>query len=210
MQPLVSAFIDGELEPATASRVNAHLADCLDCCRYLNELVAVELALLDSQVIAPEMPGEISRQSGTLDERRVVPRSLPLNSPKPVMPVKSSKPIEMAERGRSLMRWVPVAAAASVLAGLGMIAMTPGTELTAEEFVEPAAEVQLMHRQRELNQELLVNTLDFDLRALRRELSLLGTDNPNEDEQKQKIAESLEQLIQKVNRLKTPSKNTFE
>lgn len=53
---LVTAYLDGALDPATAQRFEAHLAACDGCDRYLDQIRATirTLGHLPAQSLAPE------------------------------------------------------------------------------------------------------------------------------------------------------------
>ena len=53
-EPMISAFLDGELSEEERVDVAAHLAACPGCQRYFDDLVAIHDALEQEEVPVPE------------------------------------------------------------------------------------------------------------------------------------------------------------
>ncbi|MBM4116286.1 hypothetical protein FJ251_00850 [bacterium] len=54
-QALISLFLDDQLTPADQTRLNRHLADCLDCAAYLRDLQAGLGALRAEPLVEPSV-----------------------------------------------------------------------------------------------------------------------------------------------------------
>ncbi len=215
-QPLVSAFIDGELALEEAESVNAHLDECLFCQNALVEFATVESGLVESVILhgpswlspaddeGANRTDKISLAASSSDSQRGIASKV--GQLHPVKPIKDIG-LKSVRRsvGHRVLRWLPLAAAASVLGGLGFIAWNTPTPVTAEEFVSPVTEVELIHRQEERDQAMMVELLELELRALRREIAAL---EPAGHEQKQQISDTIEQLIKQVSHMRLSS-NSF-
>ena len=58
---LVTAYLDGALDPATAQRFTAHLAECPGCDRYLDQIrhTIAELGHLPPGSLAPQIRDQL-------------------------------------------------------------------------------------------------------------------------------------------------------
>jgi anti-sigma factor RsiW len=71
----LSALLDGELPPAEAAAVTAHLARCPDCARHLEELASLRAAIatLDQDDISPALEQRIHALLDDAPPGRVLP-----------------------------------------------------------------------------------------------------------------------------------------
>lgn len=80
--------------------------------------------------------------------------------------------------GRAIWRLIPLAAAATLLIGLG-VAVWPSPQparaelISTEQFVEPMKELHLLNQLKQRDQEVMLQTLGLDLRAMKLEIGLL-------------------------------------
>jgi anti-sigma factor RsiW len=58
---LVAAYLEGSLDPATAHRFVAHLAECPGCDRYLEQIrhTVAELGRITPEHLSPEARGSL-------------------------------------------------------------------------------------------------------------------------------------------------------
>ena len=103
----------------------------------------------------------------------------------------------------NLLRAVPFAAAAAVMAGLFVSAWPVGETVTAEEIAVPLAEFEMLQDERRSSQDQVLEFFELELRALKLQLAAIESDRVSEDlEADWKSArDKLQSLIEKVHDL---------
>lgn len=152
IEPLLGAYLDGELAGAELDEVEAHLTDCADCREVVEQFRTVDGLYAE---MTPEQPTE-GRWKRML--WNVLPRSDPgqeLNERLTAGP----RRIPMMISGRRSARWVGPVAAALAMAGMVLVIILavwpgPGSEKLPElaedntcriiEFGSPAAGFEVM------------------------------------------------------------------
>ena len=121
------------------------------------------------------------------------------------MPAESQAMQEPRPLSRTLMRWVPLATAATILIAL-MVTTLPSNrssvtaEQTAEQIARPLAELEIINADHRESQERMRKMLELDLRALKLELAQLDeTDGDAVSSQKKRLEEHVNRLIVRVN-----------
>ncbi len=173
---LISAKVDGELELEVSKQLDQHLEMCTICRQRMQ--VFGEINELVYSAAAP-------------DETAFFP----------VKPVEKRLVEWHNKIGKSLMRWIPLAVAASVLIGFIIIALPSGPTVTAEQIAMPLAELEMINDEQSESQAQMLKTLEFELRALKLELGSLNGESDSEDnslEEKKRVEETLDRLIEKV------------
>lgn len=178
-EPLVQDLLDGELGADQATATRKHLERCVACQQAVAAWAEVDRFCIAAVDGAPQPDDEHIPNLPNWATRTVPPRK----------PNRSRAP---------WVDWIPWAAAAAALIGIGFLISPRPTEITAEELVKPITQVQFLHTQVEQDQELRVEVLDLELRALRHELSLLET---SDADRKKQLADSLDQLIERLHPL---------
>ena len=190
IEPLISAMIDGELVGQEQVQVEQHLEHCQACQLKANSFEQVDAAAL---LLSARRVDTL----GTLDAVDDVVTSKTTN----VYVVSRDK--SSLKSWLSLGRLAVMAAAATIVVGFA-ISMFPNqqpataSQFSADEIVQPIQELQLIHRQQQRDQELMLKTLEMDLRALRLELNEL---DPESDERKN-LASDIDAMIEKVKQFK--------
>jgi hypothetical protein len=174
-------MLDGELDSSEREELLSHLADC-PCCRsqirsfeqvnFAVESLSQRKDLDDSQLATLPRP--------TLP-RPMLPRPM-LPRPNGVASLSKPKPLAVKRRIAAAWRLIPLAAAATLMICLGITALPdPGAasaeQIPPEQFVEPMKEFLENNFQRQNDQELMLRTLGWDLRAMKLELNQLDPDS---------------------------------
>jgi hypothetical protein len=188
-EPLISAMIDGELEPDELAYTQSHVDDCACCQAKVTSFENVDRAmfLLSSKV---ESSAEFSDATST-DQRQTE-----------VFVVSREK--SSLKDWISPWRLVPLGAAAALLIGVGMTMFPQPQPVTAnqfspEQYVQPMKELYQINVQQQRDQELMLRTLGMDLRALKLELQQLesgSTDHEN-------LAQQVDVMLEKVRQFDT-------
>lgn len=162
-EPLISAMIDGELDADERNELNSHLQNCGHCKRRVVAFEEVDLAI-----------GRLSRANvadGRADE------SIPFSLAKPPFEMRPTK-AKPSKNRRVIWRLIPLAAAATLLIGLG-VAVWPNPQpvraeaISTAQFVEPMKDLHFLNRMKQRDQEVMLQTLGLDLRSMKLELQLL-------------------------------------
>jgi hypothetical protein len=180
-EPLVSAMIDDELLPGERIELDAHLEHCKSC----GNLV-LEFQQIDSAVGAMGL-GPLASEGNDIEQR--VTETIVLTRQK-----------QSVKNWLSPWRLVPLAGVAALLVGLFLVMAQPAPEATAEqfsaeEFVEPLADLNRINLQQQRDQDLMLRTLGMDLRALKLELKQLESADP---EDRQRIEKQIEMMLERV------------
>jgi len=171
-EPLLSAMLDGELDSTEREEMLVHLDDCPVC---------------RAQVCAFE---QVNRAIESLSHRRDLVVSEPATLPGPlpslngvsglngIASLSELKPTAGKRRITSAWRWIPLAAAATLLIFLGITALpnpdsASAEQLPPEQIVEPMKEFLQYNMQQQHDQELMLWTLGLDLRAMKLEINQL-------------------------------------
>lgn len=184
-EPLISALIDGELEPSEQNELKSHLQNCAMCKQRMIVFERVDAAV--------EILSHDSAASTPHDPNLHLPASIPFAMHPP-----SKAPL----RANRLMIWrlIPLAAAATLLICLGIAAWPNPKSVNAElissaQIVEPMKELYLLNLQQQREQELMVRTLGMDLRSMKLEINLLDP----ESDRRANLAAQIDAMIEKVN-----------
>lgn len=160
-EPLISAMIDGELDAIERNELNSHLQNCAHCKQRVVDFEEVDRTVDQLSHVAVGIP------------RKTSPYSLA----RPPYEMRPSK-LKPRFRRRTIWRLIPLAAAATLLIGLG-VAVWPNPRpvsaelISAEQFVEPLKELHLLNQLKHREQEVMLQTLGLDLRSMKLELNLL-------------------------------------
>ena len=192
---LISAQLDGELTEAERPKFEAHLEQCSTCrnrmksFEQLNHWVEIDQAIEATSCL--EMPAgewggfaEFTKADFQVEKK----------------PMKS----DGTSLKRIATRLIPMAAAASVILGLGIAALPTGKTVTAEEIAAPLAELDLIQERQAEGQAQLLATMQFELRILRLELAAMASEEKSKTDSssdQQRIEEKLDLLLEKVNEL---------
>lgn len=179
-EPLVSAMIDGELQPGEQVELESHLDHCQSCGNLVREFQRIDDAV-----------GALGREQRFIEhdvENRVT-ETIVVTRQKPSV-----------KDWLSPWRLVPVAGVAALLVGLFIVMTQPPAEATAdqfsaEEFVKPLTDLNRINLQQHRDQELMLKTLGMDLRALKLELKQLESAGP---EDRQRLEQQIEMMLERV------------
>ena len=172
--PLISAKIDGELEAESVVQLEQHLAVCSECRERESKFGEI-----DDLVYASAIPANSDETEAWPPAKKVLPNRKPNGL------------------GKSLMRWIPLAVAASVLVAFLVIALPNESPVNAEQVALPLAELEMITDEQRDNQARMLKTLELELRALK--LDVGSMDEEADAEEKKRLAEQLDRLIKKVN-----------
>lgn len=161
-EPLISAMLDGELDSTELESLRQHTDGCAACRSVIQEFENVNAAVL-SLSAAPRIDNlNSSKLNG----------SAALVLPKP--PQKKSP----SKSPRKLWRLIPIAVAATLLVCLAITALPgPGSaaaQMQPDQIVEPMKDFLISNYRQQQDQELMLRTLDWDLRTLKLELNQLA------------------------------------
>lgn len=170
MAEKLSAFMDGELEAEEVSALREHLRTC-PACRNLEEGFGAVDRLVGRAV---------SRPSEALEGRI----RAALNQPRP---------------NRGIRRLLQISAAALVLIAASLVILVTGDRADASRLAVPAAALEAMNLQVLEDQQALLKTLEWDLRAMK-----LMVSSPELEEGKAKqLLDEIDLLLAKVKRLES-------
>ncbi|MFT7631396.1 MAG: putative anti-sigma-YlaC factor YlaD [Mariniblastus sp.] len=175
-EPMISAMLDGELNSPEQLKLNAHLSQC-SACR--------ELAGVFSQVDASV--SHLSLQQITTDAAALA------------APTKHKLDRPHSKSHFSIWRMLPLAVAATLLVCLTIVSWPNSTpanadQITPAQFIEPMTDLHVLNFEKQKDQDLMLRTLNMDLRSLRIELSQLESSN----EDREKINSQIDAMIKKV------------
>ena len=176
-EPLISAMLDGELEPNKLTELENHVDRCPGCQAQLRAYEQVNAAV------------DSLSQSG----------ASPIDSNKFPSKVQAS-----GNNWLSAWRLIPIATAATLLIGLGLTALPGPRPVTADQinpqlFVQPMKDLHLINVQQQRDQELMLWTLGIDLRSLKLEINQLESGS----EERQNMADQIDAMIEKVQLFET-------
>lgn len=177
-EPLISAMLDDELNSSELLELNAHLSQC-SACR--------ELAGVFSQVNVGI--GHLSLQPTTIAVAPVTPTKHKLDRPHAKSPL-------------TMWRMLPLAVAATLLVCLTIVSWPNSTPANAEQitpaqFIEPMTDLHVLNFEKQKAQDLMLRTLNMDLRSLRIELSQMNSSA----EDREIFASQIDAMIKKVESL---------
>ncbi len=183
-EPLISALIDGELEPAEQNELKSHLQNCPACKQRVIFFERVDAAVesLSHRSVADSLDNPNQR--------------LPAHFPFAMHPPKKDVP---RPRRRLIWRLIPLAAAATLLICLGIAAWpfprpANADQISASQIVKPFKELRLLNLQQQRDQDLMLRTLGMDLRSMKLEINLL---EPGSVE-RISLATQIDAMIEKV------------
>ena len=180
-EPLVSAMIDNELLPNERVELNLHLNQCESCESLVREFQQIDEAV-GALGLGPE-GNDVENRMSEFSETFVVTRQK-----------------QSVKNWFSPWRLVPLAGVAALVVGLFMVVSQPAPEATAdqisaEEFVKPLTDLNLINLQQQRDQDLMLRTLGMDLRALKLELKQLESAVP---EDRQRLEQQIETMLERV------------
>ena len=180
---LISAEMDGELTELERDLLNDHLANCQTCQNRKEAFARIDETLFESTLQA------LHHSNSTLVKE---PGGR-----------QSHDPVVHRRWSANLLRAVPFAAAAAVMAGLFVSAWPVGETVTAEEIAVPLAEFEMLQDERRSSQDQVLEFFELELRALKLQLAAIESDRVSEDlEADWKSArDKLQSLIEKVHDL---------
>ena len=163
-EPLISAMIDGELESSERNELKSHLQNCAMCKQRLIAFERVDAAV---ETLSQE---SVATRPAEIDKLR-----LPSAVPFAMHPPKTAP-----RRSKSAMIWrlIPLAAAATLLICLGIAAWpypkpANAEQISTAQIVQPMKELYLLNVQQQREQNLMLRTLDMDLRSMKLEINSL-------------------------------------
>ena len=163
-EPLISAMIDGELETRERNELKSHLQNCAMCKQRVIAFERVDAAV---ETLSQE---PVAARSVEIDKLR-----LPSAVPFAMYPPKTAP-----RRPRIALIWrlIPLAAAATLLICLGIAAWpypkpANAEQISTAQIVEPMTELYLLNVQQQREQNLMLRTLDMDLRSMKLEINSL-------------------------------------
>ncbi len=119
-----------------------------------------------------------------------------------------SSPLVSSMGGNWLSRLVPLATAAAVLVGIGIVATPPGNpKLTAEQIATPINDLQFLYDQRERDQQTLLKMLELELRSFRLELAQLEELAADSSAESTRLDQMIDSLIKQVKHLESSISN---
>jgi len=175
--PLISGKIDGEISGEASLQLDQHLAVCSECQQRLQKFRKI-----DELIFSAATPADA-------DTAIAWP------------PVKKQLRENKQTLQKELMRWIPLAVAASVLIGLIVIALPSKSTVTAEQIAIPLAELEMITDAQHDNQVRMLKSFELELRALKLQLMQNTSDADSADTSvdKQRVSEEIDRLIEKVN-----------
>lgn len=184
LEPLLSAMLDGELPSPERDELIAHLAHCAECQSNLHAFKQVNEAV----VLLSRADHRHENCSGGLSALNGVPGPMKF------------EPSAHRTRLFSVWRLVPLAVAATMLLCLAITALpepepASAEQIPAEQFVEPMKEFLANNIQQQRDQDLMIRTLGWDLRAMKLDLNQL---EPGSDE-RISLEAQIDAMIAKVN-----------
>ena len=186
--PLLSAMLDGELDSSERAELLVHLNRCPECRAQVRDFEQVNLAV-DS----------LSHQT-----TRIEPVLTTLPGSSEIASLSKTKPATNLRRVKTAWRLIPLTAAAALVICLGIAAMpdqgsASAEQIPPEQFVEPMKEFLASNYQRQHDQDLMLRTLNWDLRTLKLELNHLAADS----EERIALESQIDAMIAKVQQFET-------
>ncbi len=182
-EPLVSALIDGELNESETDAVESHLQNCHACQQLKRSF------LILSNTIASQQIYEFEASQSFMED--MAPRN-GISAPLP------QKVPNEQRRHWSLPWLVPIAIAASLLIW-GAISMIPEKTnsvdtASVDSIAQPLADFQMINQQKQRDQQLMLKTMELELRSLRIELDQLDPNVATRDA----LAKQIEDMMHRV------------
>ena len=180
-EPLISAFIDGELSNDAASNIRSHLEAC-ESCRALHE----QFSTVDSLV--------------HLSEERISQYKISADSVHA-----KTEPVRM-----SASRLVPLAVVATLLICVSTIFVhdqpAEAELVSPEQIAQPMSELHLINQQQSRDQELMLQVLGMDLRALKLEISRL----PENSQARANLTQQVDAMLERIRTFNTEGDNSID
>ena len=105
----------------------------------------------------------------------------------------------------TLQRWLPLAVAASVAFIMASLFFWPRDTVNADEFIQPIKEVQLIQARKQIQQDLMLNVMDCQLKALRAEIQQLSSTDQDKILEMSQAVEELLSNVQSLQCRNTPN-----
>lgn len=167
IEMLISADLDGELNFDESTRIKTHLSGCKSCAQVRANYLQINRSIDDL---------------GATDAGRHLLDQPSVN--------------ELTSSTNWVWRLVPFGLAASLVIAFGfMLVPSQPTPVNAQEIVRPFADVVEINQQAERDQQIMLKTLELELRSLRLELAQIT----QQDDRGAKLDARLMELINKVN-----------
>ncbi len=213
----LSALLDGELSAEEQQLLAQHLEECENCRALKDRFARINRAIEAnppriSETLQSRIDAELQRGSDHtpiqfergVSEGHVSPG--PLRSKSPVPPSTNGARVADAQqphlspsargsrapaRRHQLFR---LATAAVLMLGVSLTILVTGDRADASKLVEPATEIQAMNLQLIREQEVLLQTFAWELKALQVQLDHLDVDETQAEALRERIASSLERV----------------
>lgn len=203
---LISAALDGELDPAEFARLESHVETCADCRRQYRNFEAVnDLVLTSDEQWSTASPGResLARERVETSGRIAIESAISRNgqSHSPNLPFAGEKPTPRREkgnfdRGRTFLAGGFLAATAAGLAAL----LTSGTDeattspLSSSEFRSSVEKVSNMNRTAHTLQQTQTRMMNQELRTMRLMARHSGGDQTEVAQLEKKIDDLMQRL----------------
>lgn len=169
-EPLVSSFIDNELDDNAKSDVIAHLASCETCRNLHRAFCNVDSLVFFSDERASRLRSERSGCQPT---------------PEPIRNSRLGRLVLFAIVGTLLL------CVSQVLIQDRSAAANP---ISPEQVAQPMQEMHMINQQQRRDQELMLRVLGMDLRALKLEISLL----PEDSQERNRLTQQVDAMLERV------------
>lgn len=187
---LLSALQDGELDLAEQALLDEHLAACAGC-RAVKERLAQVDFIIDSTDQVASSSQEVPRPElrNRIEER--LARSLAAHG-------------TSNRRPRLVARAAQLAAAALILIAVGVVIMVTGDRADAGLIDSHVTALEEASDETIKNQDALLDTLEWDLNAMKLEVRCADLD----EESSSKLLERIDALLQEVDRTRCDDQKT--
>ncbi len=184
-EELISADLDNDLTAIESEQLSDHLSVCVSCQNLKREFQSLN-GLVAGLGLATEPIADFEQKaSGPLAGSGIAIR-------------KSAARVAGGER--FWWRAIPLGLAVALLVTICVVVWPTGSRVEAAEAISvPMLEVAKMNQQAELDQQLMVKMLEFELRSLRLELSQVAGD----PELQMLLDQRLSELISRVKTFQT-------
>jgi anti-sigma factor RsiW len=189
-EPLISAMIDGELESNERDELKSHLQNCVSCKQRVIAFECVDAAV---ETLSQD---SLPNRTAEMDKLRL-PSAVPFSMHLPTTaPRRAPSPL--------IWRLIPLAAAATLLICLAIAAWpypkpASAEQISTAQIVEPMTELYRLNVQRQREQNLMLRTLDMDLRSMKLEINSL---EPGSAE-RLSLAARIDTMLENVRMLET-------